>query len=74
MYLSTTDYIQHKHAPGAPVANAFYAMMDKYLSKLDQMGALIALTADHGMKSKHNDMGEPNVIYLEPLLRDAGSK
>lgn len=72
MYLSTTDYIQHKHAPGAPVANAFYAMMDKYLSKLDQMGALIALTADHGMKSKHDETGEPNVIYLEPLLRDAG--
>jgi len=28
MYLSTTDYIQHKHAPGTPVANAFYRMMD----------------------------------------------
>jgi phosphonoacetate hydrolase len=28
MYLSTTDYIQHKHAPGTPVANDFYAMMD----------------------------------------------
>ena len=22
MYLTTTDYIQHKHAPGDPVANA----------------------------------------------------
>ena len=30
MYLSTTDYIQHKHAPGTPVANAFYQMMDGY--------------------------------------------
>ena len=29
MYLSTTDYIQHKHAPGTAGANAFYAMMDK---------------------------------------------
>jgi phosphonoacetate hydrolase len=27
MYLSTTDYVQHKHAPGTPEANAFYAMM-----------------------------------------------
>lgn len=71
MYLSTTDYIQHKHAPGTPVANAFYAMMDKYLAKLDAMGAVIALTADHGMKAKQS--GEhPNVIYLEPLLREAG--
>jgi len=72
MYLSTTDYIQHKHAPGTPVANAFYAMMDQYLARLDAMGATIALTADHGMKAKHASTGEPNVIYLEPLLREAG--
>ena len=72
MYLSTTDYIQHKHAPGTPVANAFYAMMDKYLAKLDAMGVTIALTADHGMKAKHASTGEPNVIYLEPLLAQAG--
>ncbi|HEY8360702.1 MAG TPA: alkaline phosphatase family protein, partial [Ramlibacter sp.] len=26
MYLSTTDYVQHKAAPGTPDANAFYAM------------------------------------------------
>ena len=32
MYLSTTDYVQHKCAPGTPEANAFYAMMDGYLS------------------------------------------
>ena len=72
MYLSTTDYIQHKHAPGTPVANAFYAMMDQYLVKLDAMGVTIALTADHGMKAKHAPTGEPNVIYLEPLLGEAG--
>src|SRR4029434_3652847 len=34
MYLSTTDYIQHKHAPGTPVADAFYAMMDRHLRTL----------------------------------------
>ena len=72
MYLSTTDYIQHKHAPGAPVANAFYAMMDGYLAKLDAMGATIALTADHGMKAKHGSAGKPNVIYLDPLFVQAG--
>ena len=32
MYLSTTDFIQHKYAPGEEVANTFYAMFDKYLS------------------------------------------
>jgi phosphonoacetate hydrolase len=35
MYLSTTDYIQHKHAPGTEGADAFYRMMDGYLGKLD---------------------------------------
>ncbi|MBL8688725.1 MAG: phosphonoacetate hydrolase [Rhodospirillaceae bacterium] len=68
MYLSTTDYIQHKHAPGTPVANAFYKMMDGYLAKLDAMGCVIALTADHGMNAKHDKGGQPDVIYLQDLL------
>ncbi len=68
MYLSTTDYVQHKHAPGADAANAFYAMMDRYWSRLDELGATVALTADHGMKAKHATDGRPNVIYLQPLL------
>jgi phosphonoacetate hydrolase len=65
MYLSTTDYIQHKFAPGSDGANSFYAMMDKYWAQLDALGAVIALTADHGMNAKHNDAGEPNIIYLQ---------
>jgi len=65
MYLSTTDYIQHKFAPGSDGANSFYAMMDKYWAELDALGAVIALTADHGMNAKHNDAGEPNIIYLQ---------
>lgn len=65
MYLSTTDYIQHKYAPGSDGANAFYAMMDKYWAQLDALGAIIALTADHGMNAKHDDAGEPNIVYLQ---------
>jgi len=68
MYLSTTDYVQHKHAPGSDGANAFYAMMDSYLEAMDAMGATIALTADHGMKAKHDASGQPDVIYLQSLL------
>ena len=68
MYLSTTDYIQHKHAPGTSEANSFYAMMDRYWQKLDAMGAVIAMTADHGMNAKHMENGEPQVIYLQDLL------
>lgn len=68
MYLSTTDYIQHKHAPGTPVANAFYAMMDGYLSKLDAMGCTIVVTADHGMNAKFGSDGQPDVIYLQDVF------
>ena len=68
MYLSTTDYIQHKAAPGTPVANDFYAMMDRNLARLDELGATIVLTADHGMNAKHAADGRPNVIYLQDTL------
>lgn len=68
MYLSTTDYIQHKFAPGTEGANRFYAMMDRYLAKMDAMGAVIALTADHGMNAKTKADGTPNVIYLQDVL------
>ena len=65
MYLSTTDYVQHKAAPGSPIANAFYAMMDRYVGALDKQGCVLVLTADHGMNDKHLPNGEPDVIYLQ---------
>ena len=68
MYLSTTDYIQHKHAPGTAAADDFYRMMDVYLGQLDAMGCVIALTADHGMNAKTRLDASPNVIYLQDLL------
>jgi phosphonoacetate hydrolase len=67
-YLSTTDYIQHKHAPGTGQANAFYAMMDGYCARLDALGAIVALTADHGMNAKTDATGAPRVIYLQDLV------
>ena len=68
MYLSTTDYVQHKYAPGSVGANAFYAMMDKYLGSLDASGAILIIVADHGMKDKHLANGDPDVIYLQDVL------
>ncbi len=68
IYLSTTDYIQHKFAPGTEGANRFYAMMDRYLARMDAMGAAIALTADHGMNAKTKPDGSPNVIYLQDTI------
>ena len=68
MYLSTTDYIQHKFAPGSEGANAFYAMMDGYLQQLEDLGCIIALTADHGMNAKTGMDGKPDVLYLQDTL------
>jgi phosphonoacetate hydrolase len=68
LYLSTTDYVQHKHAPGDAEANQFFAMMDRYLARLDELGAVVALTADHGMNAKTKLDASPNVIYLQDLL------
>jgi phosphonoacetate hydrolase len=68
MYLSTTDYVQHKHAPGSADANEFYGMMDGYYAKLAGLGATLAITADHGMNAKTDESGRPRVIYLQDHL------
>ncbi|WP_204114964.1 phosphonoacetate hydrolase [Shimia biformata] len=68
MYLSTTDYIQHKFAPDQQGALDFYAMFDRYLGELDALGAAIVVTADHGMKPKHNADGSPAVVYVQDLM------
>ena len=70
MYLSTTDYVQHKHAPGTDGANAFYRMMDGYLDQLEALGCVIVLTADHGMNAKVAMDGTPDVIYLQDWFDD----
>jgi phosphonoacetate hydrolase len=68
MYLSLTDYVQHKHPPGDPVARAFYAMLDRYFDAFDREGARLGITGDHGMNAKVKADGTPNVVYLAPLL------
>ncbi len=70
LYLSTTDYIQHKHAPEEPEAIAFYAAMDKEIGRLLDAGCVVGLTADHGMNSKQKADGTPNVIFLEEVLSE----
>ncbi|MDE2386059.1 MAG: phosphonoacetate hydrolase, partial [Alphaproteobacteria bacterium] len=68
MYLSTTDYVQHKYAPGSDGANSFYKMMDAYVGALDAAGCTLIIVADHGMKDKHKADGSPDVIYLQDVL------
>ena len=69
MYLTLTDYIQHKNAPGTEVATAFYEMIDGYCAELDALGAVVVITADHGMSAKSQPDGSPRVIFVEDEVR-----
>ena len=74
MYLSTTDFIQHKYAPGDEVANAFYAMFDRYIGLLNVNNNSIIVTADHGMQPKSRSDGSPNAIFLQDILDETLGK
>jgi phosphonoacetate hydrolase len=74
IFLSLTDYIQHKHAPGEPMTNEFYRRIDEAFGRLAELGALVALTADHGMNDKSTPAGRPNVIYLQDILDEEFGK
>ncbi len=71
LYLSTTDYMQHKFPPEHPEILDFYARLDIEIGRLLDMGALVAITADHGMNAKQLADGSPHVIYLESELTAA---
>ena len=68
LYLSLTDYMQHKFAPEAPESLDFYAAIDDEIGRLVELGAIVAATADHGMNAKCLPDGTANVIYLETEL------
>jgi phosphonoacetate hydrolase len=68
MYLSLSDYIQHKYAPGSKEANEFYAGIDRALGRMAALGATIGLTADHGMNDKSKADGSPNIVFLQDVL------
>jgi phosphonoacetate hydrolase len=68
MYLSTSDYVQHKHAPGDAAANQFYAAIDRSLAAIDHLGATLVVTADHGMRAKADASGRVRAVYLQDAL------
>ena len=74
MYLTTTDFVQHKYAPGSDDANDFLSKIDYWLGELDKLGAIIGVTADHGMQAKTNTDGTPKVQFIEELLNAQGIK
>lgn len=70
LYLSLTDFMQHKYGPQAKEALQFYEAMDREFGRLLELGAVIGATADHGMNAKQKLNGEPNVLYLETMLNE----
>jgi phosphonoacetate hydrolase len=72
LYLSTTDFVQHKNPPGSRDANAFFARVDEFLGRLDRLGVILGATADHGMNDKVNRDGSPQVKFVETILKEAG--
>ena len=69
LYLSLTDYMQHKFAPDAPESLDFYAAIDENIGRLVELGAIVGATADHGMNAKVRADGSANVIFLETELQ-----
>jgi phosphonoacetate hydrolase len=68
LYLSLTDWVQHKYAPEESEARRFYRALDDAFGRLAALDATVALTADHGMNDKSNAAGDPNVIWLQDVL------
>lgn len=68
LYLSLTDFMQHKFAPEDEESLEFHRALDTQVGRLLDAGCLVAATADHGMNAKNSADGSPNVIYVESLL------
>ena len=69
-YLSLSDYVQHKSAPGEAEADEFHREVDARVGRLLALGAVVGLVADHGMNDKALPNGEPHVVFLEDELND----
>jgi phosphonoacetate hydrolase len=72
VYCSLTDYVQHKAAPGEPLADEFYSGLDERFGRALDAGWVVGMVADHGMNAKTLPDGSPNVRYLRDVLAEAG--
>ena len=71
MYLSTTDYIQHKYEPGHKTANKFYSMFDRYIGQLDDLGAMIDYNSRSWYEVKINKKTDLLMLYFLQDYLDA---
>ncbi len=68
VYLTTTDYAMHSHAPNEPESARHISLLDEGIGKLVDAfpEAQILITADHGMSSK------TRMLHLPDYLARAG--
>ena len=74
LYLTLSDFIQHHHAPGSKEANEFMRALDSRLGQLTSLGAVVAVTGDHGMSDKADKAGKPNILFLQDVLEENWGK
>ncbi|HEY1361185.1 MAG TPA: phosphonoacetate hydrolase [Xanthobacteraceae bacterium] len=70
LYLSLSDLVQHSAGPGEEPADTFNREVDRRVGQLLELGAMVAIVADHGMTDKCKPDGRPQVVYLEQALND----
>lgn len=68
LYLSLSDYVQHRWAPADAEARAFMRALDERIAALLDLGCLVAATADHGMNDMSRPDGSPNVVFVGDIL------
>jgi phosphonoacetate hydrolase len=62
--------MQHKFAPHQQPSLDFYEAIDGQIGRLLELGCVLGITADHGMNAKNDLAGNPQVIYLETVLKE----
>lgn len=72
MYVTTTDRVQHEAGPGDQLSDEFWVEFDSLVGAFLDLGATVAITADHGMNSKHSTDRPARVVYLRDVLESAG--
>lgn len=68
LFLTLSDYIQHKHAPGEKKSDEFLTAVDAKVREMLDLGAIVAMTGDHGMSDKSDEKGDPNVMFVQDEL------
>lgn len=73
LYLTTTDYAQHRHAPESEESRSNLATLDTLLRALLNSGPefAVVVTADHGMVAKTRGLDLGQILAKEGIAGDA---